>query len=247
MSIRRHGELQKTVMPKTKLIAAVVISFVGFTAFNKMFTVASTDQGGESREFANKSAQGLEEYKQALTDSRKQNKEDKELEELRFKFDMIEARHKDALTKIKIEGNKTKTCLYQAEYEPVLSEDCKRRLSEMTRRVESNSTYQAATPVNESPAVEQTQELANPEPLFNFPSKSCGDSSSSETEAWYPVFVDNGDLETIRNNYCADAVSTKREDTGVKSVQVASFTSREKALALAGQIGGSVGQPTTPR
>ncbi len=234
-------------MPKTKIIAAVVISFVGFTTLTQMFTAALTDQSGKSREFANKSAQGLQEYKKALAESRKQNKEDKELEELKFKFDMIEARHKDALTQIHMEGNKTKTCLYQAQYQPVLSEDCKRRLSEIGKEVENNSTRQAVNSVNESPTIEQTKKQINPEFSFNFPSKSCGDSPSNETETWYPVFVDNGDLETIRNNYCADAISTERQDTGVKTVQVASFANYKKALAFAGQIGGSIGQPTTPR
>jgi hypothetical protein len=81
---------------------------------------------------------------------------------------------------------------------------------------------------------------------FNFPKAGCGDKPSGEKDTWYPVFVDGGDLETIRHNFCADATSTVRKDSQVQSVQLASFTSRDRAIEFAKAVGGDVGQPTHP-
>jgi hypothetical protein len=81
---------------------------------------------------------------------------------------------------------------------------------------------------------------------FNFPKATCGDKSTGANDTWYPVFVDRGDLETIRRNFCADATSTLRKDSKVEAVQVASFISRDQALEFAQAVGGDVGQPTYP-
>jgi len=81
---------------------------------------------------------------------------------------------------------------------------------------------------------------------FNFPKATCGDKSTGANDTWYPVFVDRGDLETIRRNFCADATSTVRKDSKVEAVQVASFISRDRALEFAQAVGGDVGQPTYP-
>jgi hypothetical protein len=81
---------------------------------------------------------------------------------------------------------------------------------------------------------------------FNFPKATCGDKPSGEKDTWYPIFVDGGDLETIRRNFCADATSTVRKDSQVQSVQVGSFTSRDRASLFAKAVGGDVGQPTHP-
>jgi serine/threonine protein kinase, bacterial len=75
-------------------------------------------------------------------------------------------------------------------------------------------------------------------PVTNLP---CGDPTS-EGATWYPVFVNNGDLAEIRRKYCADAFASKRED-GTPTVQVASFTSQERAAEFAQQVGGQVGKP----
>ncbi|MBD2033908.1 hypothetical protein H6F76_02420 [Leptolyngbya sp. FACHB-321] len=77
---------------------------------------------------------------------------------------------------------------------------------------------------------------------FAFPKATCGDKSTSANDTWHPVFVDGGDLETLRRNFCADATSTVRKDSKVKSVQLASFTSRERATEFAKAVGGDVGQ-----
>ena len=81
---------------------------------------------------------------------------------------------------------------------------------------------------------------------FNFPQSSCGDSSNDTNDTWYPVFVDGGTLENIRIRYCADAVATVREDTGADTVQIASFTRRDRAEAFAQAVKGEVGTPSTP-
>jgi hypothetical protein len=83
---------------------------------------------------------------------------------------------------------------------------------------------------------------------INFPKASCGDKSTAANDTWYPVFVDGGDLNTIRHQFCADAVATVRKDTKTKtpSVQLASFTNRDRASEFANTVGGDVGQPTSP-
>jgi hypothetical protein len=81
---------------------------------------------------------------------------------------------------------------------------------------------------------------------FIFPKATCGDRPTGANNTWYPVFVDRGDLETIRRNFCADATSTVRKDSEVEAVQVASFINRDRALEFAKAVGGDVGQPTYP-
>jgi len=88
----------------------------------------------------------------------------------------------------------------------------------------------------------QTLKQSSTSNEFNFPKASCGDKPLEGEKTWYPVFVDGGDLNTIRNQFCADAVSTVREDSQVKSVQLASFTTYDKALEFAKAVGGEVGQ-----
>ncbi|WP_143167716.1 hypothetical protein [Chroogloeocystis siderophila] len=76
----------------------------------------------------------------------------------------------------------------------------------------------------------------------SFPRKSCGDPFQSQGTYW-PVFIDGGNLSKIRKNLCNDAFSIVRE-RGIRSVQVASFTSYERALSFAQQVGGTVGKAT---
>jgi hypothetical protein len=95
-------------------------------------------------------------------------------------------------------------------------------------------------------SVERSPERSSTSNKFNFPKASCGDKPIEGENTWYPVFVDGGDLDTIRNQFCADAVSTVREDSQVKSVQLASFTNYDTALEFAKAVGGEVGQPTSP-
>jgi WD40 repeat protein len=76
-----------------------------------------------------------------------------------------------------------------------------------------------------------------------FPQPTCGDTSTDPNPTWYPVFINNGNLEEIQRKYCADAYPKVRELTGEPAVQVASFTDPRKAEAFAAEVGGEVGQP----
>ena len=53
-------------------------------------------------------------------------------------------------------------------------------------------------------------------------------------------------MDTIRQQFCADAVATVRKDTKVPTVQLASFVSRDQAVEFANAVGGDVGQPSFP-
>lgn len=76
------------------------------------------------------------------------------------------------------------------------------------------------------------------------PKDTCGDSYNSSASAWYPVFLDGANVDSVKNNLCRDATKVTRKDTGKLSVQVASFTSYERAWNYAKLINASVGQPT---
>ncbi|MBD1871829.1 hypothetical protein H6F95_31900 [Cyanobacteria bacterium FACHB-471] len=58
--------------------------------------------------------------------------------------------------------------------------------------------------------------------------------------------MDSDNLESIRSSYCADVVAAKREDTGVETVQLASFTDRSRAEEFASAVKEEVGQPSMP-
>jgi hypothetical protein len=76
------------------------------------------------------------------------------------------------------------------------------------------------------------------------PKDTCGEPYDSSASAWYPVFLDNANVNIVRNTLCRDAKDVVRKDTGIQSVQVASFTSYGRAWDYAKLINGSVGQPT---
>lgn len=73
--------------------------------------------------------------------------------------------------------------------------------------------------------------------------EACGDAYDPEATTWYPVFIDDGDLNQIRETLCRDAQLITRKDSGKKSVQIASFTTYERAAQFASEIGGEVGEP----
>jgi serine/threonine protein kinase, bacterial len=85
---------------------------------------------------------------------------------------------------------------------------------------------------------------ASPAPTVPAPvtaAPTCGDPSGSGN-TWYPVFINRADLDQVRRQTCQDAIVKTRND-GTPAVQVASFTSREKAETFANQVGGDVGEP----
>jgi uncharacterized protein YgiM (DUF1202 family) len=76
---------------------------------------------------------------------------------------------------------------------------------------------------------------------FKFPQATCGEESSTPSANWYPVYIDGAELSAIRSQYCGNAISEVRSKTGAPTVQVASFTSYEKAKLFATAVGGEVG------
>jgi uncharacterized protein YgiM (DUF1202 family) len=76
---------------------------------------------------------------------------------------------------------------------------------------------------------------------FKFPQATCGEEASTPSENWYPVYIDGAELSAIRSQYCGNAISEVRSNTGAPTVQVASFTSYEKAKKFATAVGGEVG------
>lgn len=119
------------------------------------------------------------------------------------------------------------------------------------------------TPTNLTPSPETTQtpkattipnSSTNEFDKVDFPQSNCGDylpTNSEETIQFYPVFIDfsNNNLQQIKANFCGDAYKTTRQDTKQLAIQVASFSSRNKAELfrdfMERKLGsGEVGQPT---
>lgn len=99
----------------------------------------------------------------------------------------------------------------------------------------------------------QTQ--TNPFEAIQYPQNSCGDPLPTNTNDFpvdfYPVFVSNSPniLTTVNTNFCRDALVITRKDVGIQSIQVASFTTQQRAAQFAQfmtqKVGsGEVGSPT---
>ena len=99
------------------------------------------------------------------------------------------------------------------------------------------------------------QTSSNPFEKIQYPLSACGDPRPSHLKKFpvdlYPVFVNNSPetLATVARQFCRDAYVTTRQDSGVRSIQVASFNSRDKAKQFADfmtkKVGsGKVGIPT---
>jgi hypothetical protein len=75
----------------------------------------------------------------------------------------------------------------------------------------------------------------NPFDRASFPKESCGDKlpngSKTDTVNFYPVFIDytESNLRAVKANYCRDALKKLKKDQGKEVIQVASFTSEERA------------------
>ena len=99
------------------------------------------------------------------------------------------------------------------------------------------------------------QTVVNPFSTAQYPQAACGDPLPTSPRDFpvdlYPVFVNNSPetLSIIIANFCRDAYVTVRKDSGIQSIQVASFTSRERAIEFAQFItqkvgSGDIGSPT---
>jgi uncharacterized protein YgiM (DUF1202 family) len=83
-------------------------------------------------------------------------------------------------------------------------------------------------------------EAASDKPNLTFPQANCGEEATTPSANWYPVYLDNADLSEVRSRYCGNAVNAVRAKTGTPTVQLASFTSYEKAQKFAEAVGGTV-------
>jgi hypothetical protein len=68
---------------------------------------------------------------------------------------------------------------------------------------------------------------------WNFPQSACGDGNPPGEQNFYPVYVNRIDSKTlnhIKRNYCQDAYLLVRKESSNKSIQVASFAIKDKAM-----------------
>ena len=83
------------------------------------------------------------------------------------------------------------------------------------------------------------QPQANPFETVQYPQPACGDPLPTNANDFpvdlYPVFVNNSPSthSTVVANFCRDAFVTKRKDSGIHSIQVASFSSQQRAAQFA--------------
>ena len=95
----------------------------------------------------------------------------------------------------------------------------------------------------------------NPFNNISFPQASCGDSLPTDRDAYpvsfYPVYIEanNSNLQKVKSQFCKDAYTKKRKDTGQKAIQVGSFISEERARDFQDYMlqefgSGEIGQPT---
>lgn len=108
------------------------------------------------------------------------------------------------------------------------------------------------TSISQSPSSPPTP--TNPFENSRFPQAACGDpmpNDNGSTISLYPVFVEYSDsnLQQIKAQFCQDALPKIRKDTNRQAVQVASFTSRDRAVLFTDFLskrikGASVGEPT---
>jgi hypothetical protein len=88
-----------------------------------------------------------------------------------------------------------------------------------------------------------------------YPKSECGDKLPTDPNQYpvnfYPVYLQYSErsLNIVRARYCQDAYVMTRENTGIKAIQVASFSSRTRAEGfkefIAQRVGASseVGEP----
>lgn len=90
----------------------------------------------------------------------------------------------------------------------------------------------------------------------NFPKSTCGDPLPTNPNDYpvdfYPVYLPDSEanLQLARSRFCQDALLRKRKDSGTRAVQVAAFTSKQRAIEFRDFLnsetsGSSIGPPTT--
>lgn len=109
-----------------------------------------------------------------------------------------------------------------------------------------NTTQTTATPVRSTNEFDRV----------SFPQDSCGDQPPDDPQAYpvefYPVFIDYSEtnLQAVTSNFCGDALKKYRTNKDKTYIQVASFSSKERAnqfkKIMHQEFGsGEVGEPNT--
>lgn len=132
-------------------------------------------------------------------------------------------------------------------------------ISQETTPPSNSQTFPTSTTNSQSTPPVEFQTTDNPFSTEDFPQVTCGDDLPSNPDDYpvnfYPVFVEytSGNLEVLKSSYCQDSLQVTRRDTGEKSIQVASFKTRERAELFSefllskadGNVKIEVGQTTT--
>ena len=93
--------------------------------------------------------------------------------------------------------------------------------------------------IDELPTTASSSVNRNPFENVGFPQFSCGDSPPGSPNAYpvsfYPVYLEYSEdnLVQVKSRFCNDALSMYRKNKGRQAIQVASFTSLEKAQSFA--------------
>ena len=106
----------------------------------------------------------------------------------------------------------------------------------LPRPTEPKPTTQATASPNPSSNSNSFDSIkSNSFDSIKFPLTACGDPLPSDPKLYpvnlYPVYIDYSDqnLAQVRSQFCQDALDINREKTNKKSIQVASFTTLERA------------------
>lgn len=101
----------------------------------------------------------------------------------------------------------------------------------------SSCTLTDTDPIGNSPISTPSPITTEPNPFNSvlFPQDSCGDSLPKDSSAYpvnfYPVFVEYSEknLQILQSQFCKDSIEVFRDNKNKTFIQVASFTSQDKA------------------
>ena len=99
----------------------------------------------------------------------------------------------------------------------------------------SNNTNQPRVVNNSASNISNSSHFVSNSYNWRFPRSRCGDTNYSGLQNFYPVYVNRTDVNTLKylkQNYCRDAFILTRKKSNRRSIQVASFSDRNKAFAF---------------
>lgn len=117
---------------------------------------------------------------------------------------------------------------------------------EITAANNSNYTVSVEVLATENSNPVTASSSVNPFESARFPQSTCGDPQPVDASAYplnfHPVFVpySEANLQIVKSQFCSDAYSTVRQNSGIESIQVASFSSFERATLFKQFIGKQV-------